>query len=59
MRVEDDEKSQAWWPRLHSFSVGLKDSPDLIAARKVRAVRPSCACHVSPWAGAILLSRYW
>ena len=34
-RVEDDEKSEAWWPRLHSFSVGLKGSPDLAAARDV------------------------
>ncbi|MBW8192163.1 asparagine synthase B [Neiella marina] len=34
-RVEDDEKSEAWWPRLHSFAVGLKGSPDLIAAQKV------------------------
>ncbi|MCW8093067.1 asparagine synthase B [Alteromonas sp. ASW11-130] len=34
-RVEDEDKSEAWWPRLHSFSVGLKNAPDLIAARKV------------------------
>ena len=34
-RVEDDEKSQAWWPRLHSFAVGLEGSPDLAAAEKV------------------------
>ncbi|GGA82517.1 asparagine synthase B [Neiella marina] len=34
-RVEDDEKSEAWWPRLHSFAVGLKGSPDLVAAQKV------------------------
>ncbi|MGB5487052.1 MAG: asparagine synthase B [Lysobacterales bacterium] len=35
MRVEDDERSPAWWPRLHSFAVGLKGSPDLAAAAKV------------------------
>jgi asparagine synthase (glutamine-hydrolysing) len=35
MRVEDDQQSPAWWPRLHSFAVGLKGSPDLIAAEKV------------------------
>ncbi|MGB7450727.1 MAG: asparagine synthase B [Lysobacterales bacterium] len=35
MRVEDDERSPAWWPRLHSFAVGLKGSPDLVAAAKV------------------------
>lgn len=34
-RIEDEDKTQAWWPRLHSFAVGLKDSPDLAAARKV------------------------
>lgn len=34
-RVENDGKSPAWWPSLHSFSVGLKDSPDLKAARVV------------------------
>lgn len=34
-RVEDDEASQAWWPRLHSFSIGLEGSPDLAAARRV------------------------
>ena len=37
MRVEDDERSPAWWPRLHSFAVGLKGSPDLAAAEKVAA----------------------
>ena len=34
-RIEDDDLTEAWWPQLHSFAVGLKDSPDLIAARKV------------------------
>lgn len=34
-RVETGDKEEAWWPRLHSFSVGLKDSPDLEFARKV------------------------
>lgn len=34
-RVESDDKAQAWWPQLHSFSVGLEGSPDLAAARKV------------------------
>jgi asparagine synthase (glutamine-hydrolysing) len=34
MRVEDHERSPAWWPRLHSFAVGLEGSPDLIAAQK-------------------------
>ena len=37
MRVEDNEESPAWWPRLHSFAVGLKGSPDLAAAEKVAA----------------------
>lgn len=34
-RIEDDQQSPAWWPQLHSFAVGLKGSPDLIAAKKV------------------------
>ncbi|MEN9309947.1 MAG: asparagine synthetase [Pseudomonadota bacterium] len=32
-RVEDGDQTEAWWPRLHSFAIGLKDSPDLAAAR--------------------------
>jgi len=34
-RIEDGGKSDAWWPRLHSFTIGLKGSPDVAAARKV------------------------
>ncbi|MFT5548087.1 asparagine synthase B [Rheinheimera aquimaris] len=34
-RVEDNDQSEAWWPRLHSFAVGLAGSPDLVAAQKV------------------------
>ncbi len=34
-RVENDCLSEAWWPQLHSFAVGLKGSPDLAAAQKV------------------------
>ncbi|MDR2121676.1 MAG: asparagine synthase B [Flavobacteriaceae bacterium] len=34
-RIENDSKTDAWWPQLHSFAVGLKGSPDLLAARKV------------------------
>lgn len=34
-RVESGDNQEAWWPRLHSFAVGLKDSPDLEAARRV------------------------
>lgn len=33
-RVETEGRSPAWWPQQHSFSVGLKDSPDLKMARK-------------------------
>lgn len=32
-RIESDDKQNAWWPQLHSFSVGLEGSPDLIAAK--------------------------
>ncbi len=34
-RVEDEGRSKAWWPRLHSFAVGLKGAPDLAKARQV------------------------
>jgi asparagine synthase (glutamine-hydrolysing) len=34
-RVEDEDKTDAWWPRLHSFAVGLEGAPDLKAAKKV------------------------
>ncbi|WMQ73850.1 MAG: Asparagine synthetase B [glutamine-hydrolyzing] [Sodalis sp.] len=36
-RVEGRAKSEAWWPQLHSFAVGLEGSPDLSAASKVAA----------------------
>ncbi len=32
-RIETDDQAQAWWPRLHSFAVGIKGSPDLAKAR--------------------------
>ena len=31
-RIEDGDRSEAWWPRLHSFAIGLEGSPDLAAA---------------------------
>ncbi len=34
-RVESGDTKDAWWPQLHSFSVGLDGSPDLAAAQKV------------------------
>lgn len=34
-RIESGDTDGAWWPRLHSFSVGLEGSPDLAAAQKV------------------------
>ncbi len=34
-RIESDDQSDAWYPQLHSFSVGLEGSPDLAAAQKV------------------------
>lgn len=36
-RVDDDSRSEAWWPQLHSFAIGLRESPDLKAAREVAA----------------------
>ena len=32
-RIEDDDRTEAWWPRLHSFAIGLDGSPDLAAAQ--------------------------
>ncbi len=32
-RIEDGDRSEAWWPRLHSFAIGLEGSPDLAAAQ--------------------------
>ncbi|AZJ33700.1 asparagine synthase (glutamine-hydrolysing) [Tenacibaculum mesophilum] len=34
-RVESGDKDAAWYPQLHSFSIGLEGSPDLAAAKKV------------------------
>jgi len=33
-RIETHGREEAWWPRLHSFAIGLDDSPDLTAARR-------------------------
>ena len=35
MRIENDSKTKAYWPRLHSFAVGLKGAPDLAKAKLV------------------------
>lgn len=34
-RIEEGGRTPAWWPRLHSFAVGLKGAPDLAKARMV------------------------
>jgi len=34
LRIEDHEETPAWWPRLHSFAIGLEGSPDLAAAQR-------------------------
>ena len=34
-RVENGGETRAYWPRLHSFAVGLKGAPDLAKARLV------------------------
>ncbi len=36
-RIEDDDQGEAWWPRLHSFAIGLEGSPDLAAAEVAAA----------------------
>jgi len=35
LRIEEAESKEAWWPQLHSFAVGLKEAPDLRAAKEV------------------------
>ena len=32
LRVETGGRTEAWWPQLHSFAIGLEGSPDLVAA---------------------------
>lgn len=32
-RIETDDQTEAWWPQLHSFAIGLSGSPDLAASR--------------------------
>jgi len=34
-RIESGDTQDAWWPKLHSFAIGLEGSPDLVAAQKV------------------------
>ncbi|MFT5861520.1 MAG: asparagine synthase (glutamine-hydrolyzing) [Flavobacteriales bacterium] len=34
-RIESGDEQGAWWPQLHSFSIGLEGSPDLAAAQIV------------------------
>ncbi|MGB1261365.1 MAG: asparagine synthase B [Cognaticolwellia sp.] len=34
-RVEENDLSEAWWPKVHSFACGLAGSPDLVAAQTV------------------------
>jgi asparagine synthase (glutamine-hydrolysing) len=34
-RIETGDKEDAWWPRLHSFAIGLEGSPDLRYAKVV------------------------
>ena len=34
-RIEENDLSEAWWPKVHSFACGLEGSPDLVAAQTV------------------------
>jgi len=34
-RIEANDLSEAWWPKVHSFACGLAGSPDLVAAKTV------------------------
>ncbi|HEX5009715.1 MAG TPA: asparagine synthase B [Planctomycetota bacterium] len=33
-RIESGDAEAAWWPRLHSYAIGLSGSPDLAAAQR-------------------------
>ena len=46
-RIESGDTQEAWYPRLHSFAVGLEGSPDLAAARKA-ADHIGCLLYTSP-----------
>lgn len=35
MQHAEDDKTELWWPQLHSFAIGLEGSPDLKAAKEV------------------------
>jgi len=35
MRIESNETEKAWWPQVHTFSIGLPDSPDCQFAQQV------------------------
>lgn len=37
-RIESGDTQEAWYPRLHSFAVGLVGSPDLAAAKKLQNI---------------------
>jgi len=45
-RIESEDAEEAWWPRLHSFAVGLEGSPDLahaqIVANAIGTVHHEC-----------------
>ena len=34
-RIESNDLESAWYPKLHSFAIGIQGSPDLIASKKV------------------------
>ncbi len=34
-RIETNDLADAWWPQLHTFAIGLQESPDLRAAAEV------------------------
>ena len=57
-RIEEHDRSPAWWPQLHTFSIGLDGAPDLVAARKVAAHIQSIhhECHFTVQEGLDALS---
>ena len=54
-RVESHDRDRAWWPRLHSFAIGLEGSPPT-SRRPARWPTGSALCTTK---STILFRRVW
>ncbi len=50
-RIEEDDQSEAWWPRLHSFAIGLEGSPDCRRDCRGGAGHRASRFHLHPGGG--------